>query len=686
MAKPPVACIHPCSVNTPTLLRATTYACIMIIFSHLTPSWRAHWKLRLRLPREAWRQYFRHPGACSRQRSTSPIHGLAWRSHWKSLRHFQYFRHPWQSHAATRYLRSGRRRLLGCILLLFLALGFHGATASTPIEVVVEGVEEPLRTNVFLFLSVEQQKNLPEMAETRIRLLHARAPGEIRAALQPFGYYQPHIDSTLIQDETHWIATYVIALGEPVRIGEMDVRIEGDAAADTEFQKRVADLPLRKGAIFNHAVYERSKRALQNLGAQRGYFDAELQRNEVQVKLETNSASVFLYYHSGRRYRFGSLAFIQDRGLNLDLLQRYVPFQPGAPYDTADLLKMQGALNDSDYFQKVDVQPRRDSIDDLAVPIDVTLVLRDRDKYTVGAGYGTDTGARGKLGWERRMVGPSGNRYSVDLSGSQINTSITAGYRIPVNNPHPDEIVLSGGWTDDHPETSDSQTRLLGVSLNKLRGEWRQGYSLNYRHERFVTGTDNGVSTLYIPEANWQRIHADNRVVTRWGHRIQLVVRGASTNTGSDVTFFQARANAKLILPVLTDGRLLSRIDSGYTQVRDFENLPASQRFYTGGDQSVRGYNYNSLGPVDGLGKVIGGKRLLVGSIEYEHRLLEKWSAAVFYDAGNAYNDRGEKFKEGAGVGVRWKSPIGPVRLDVAWALSTEERPWRIHLVVGPDL
>ena len=372
--------------------------------------------------------------------------------------------------------------------------------------------------------------------------------------------------------------------------------------------------------------------------------------------------------------------------MNLDLLQRYVPFQAGTPYDTADLLKMQSALSDSDYFKKVDVQPRRDSIDDLAVPIDVTLVLRDRDKYTVGAGYGTDTGARGKMGWERRMVGPSGNRYSVELSGSQINTSITAGYRIPVNNPHPDEVVLSGGKTSDHPETSDSQTRLLGVSLNKLRGEWRQAYSLNYRHERFVTGTDSGVSTLYIPEANWQRIHADNRVITRRGHRIQLVVRGASTDVGSDVSFFQTRANAKLILPVMTHGRLLSRVDAGQTNVRDFENLPASQRFYTGGDQSVRGYDYNSLGPVDVLGKVIGGKRLLVGSVEYEHRLREKWSAALFYDVGDAYNTRPEKFKEGAGLGVRWKSPIGPVRLDVAWALSDAERPWRIHLVVGPDL
>jgi translocation and assembly module TamA len=127
-------------------------------------------------------------------------------------------------------------------------------------------------------------------------------------------------------------------------------------------------------------------------------------------------------------------------------------------------------------------------------------------------------------------------------------------------------------------------------------------------------------------------------------------------------------------------------VEGGHTSVKDFDNLPATLRFYAGGDQSVRGYAYNSLGPLDSLGSVAGGKYLLVGSIEYEHRLFEKWSAATFYDVGNAYNSSSEDFKEGAGVGLRWRSPIGPLRVDVSWALSLEEHPWRFHLVVGPDL
>ncbi len=583
--------------------------------------------------------------------------------------------------ARTAVQRSGRRAFIALLLLWGT-----NVCASPTVVVVIEGVDAALRDNVMLFLSIQQQKDLAEISENRIRLLHARAADEIRSALQPFGYYQPSIDSTLAYQQSHWLATYRIDLGEPVRITDMDVHIDGGASTDPEFRLRLADLPIKQGDILNHARYEEAKRALQNLGSQRGYFDAELLRSEVRVDIARNSASVALHYASGARYHFGTVSFLQVDRLELPLLQRYVPFKQGDPYDSNKILKLQTALSDSEYFQQVDVEPRRDRVEDLAVPVDIKLTLRERDKYTLGVGYGTDTGARGKIGWERRIVDAGGKRFSTELNASQINTSVTARYRIPIKNPLTDQIVITGGWTDDHPETSDSQTRLLGISRNQARGEWREAYSLNYRHERFVTGEDSGTSTLFIPEVNWLRIRADNRAFTTRGSRLQIDFRGAAVSLGSDVTFFQTRANAKFVVPVSSGGRLLTRVDGGHTSVKDFENLPASLRFYAGGDQSVRGYAYNSLGPLDSLGNVVGGKYLLVGSVEYEHRLYEKWSAATFYDVGNAYNTSSEDFKEGAGLGLRWRSPIGPVRVDVSWALSLDDHPWRFHLVVGPDL
>src|SRR5690606_9543527 len=119
------------------------------------------------------------------------------------------------------------------------------------------------------------------------------------------------------------------------------------------------------------------------------------------------------------------------------------------------------------------------------------------------------------------------------------------------------------------------------------------------------------------------------------------------------------------------------------TRIDEFSELPASLRFFAGGDQSVRGYRYNSLGPTDASGEVIGGRKLLVGSLEYEHRIRGGWSAAVFYDAGNALEDYGDSLARGAGFGVRWLSPIGQVRIDLASALSEDGNPWRLHLNIG---
>jgi translocation and assembly module TamA len=131
---------------------------------------------------------------------------------------------------------------------------------------------------------------------------------------------------------------------------------------------------------------------------------------------------------------------------------------------------------------------------------------------------------------------------------------------------------------------------------------------------------------------------------------------------------------------------LITRLDIGRTGIDDFTQLPASLRFFAGGDQSVRGYSYNTLGPTDAQGAVVGGPHLLVGSVEYEHALASKWSAAVFFDQGNALNDFRDPLKKGAGVGVRWRTPIGQIRVDVAAALSEPGRPRRFHISIGPDL
>ena len=147
----------------------------------------------------------------------------------------------------------------------------------------------------------------------------------------------------------------------------------------------------------------------------------------------------------------------------------------------------------------------------------------------------------------------------------------------------------------------------------------------------------------------------------------------------------QFAPSGKLLFP-FAGGRVLIRGELGYTEVTDVTELPASIRFFAGGDSSVRGFAYESLGPEDESGDVIGGRHLATGSLEVDHPITERWHLAAFTDAGNAFNTINEfEPRHSAGLGVRWRSPLGPIRLDIARAID-EHRDWRIHLSMGPDL
>jgi translocation and assembly module TamA len=194
-----------------------------------------------------------------------------------------------------------------------------------------------------------------------------------------------------------------------------------------------------------------------------------------------------------------------------------------------------------------------------------------------------------------------------------------------------------------------------------------------------------------MPNIGLTYAKADDRIYTTHGQKIQLNLRGAQKGLGSNTSFLQGQLNGIFIRQLTERGRIILRGEVGMTTIPsflegEFDQLPPSIRFFAGGDHSVRGYDYKSLGPKNVEGDVIGGKNLLAGSVEYEHRLFDKWGVAAFYDVGNAFDGVSAPLKHGAGVGVRWLSPVGAVRIDVAVALSEEDSyPLRLHITVGPD-
>lgn len=581
---------------------------------------------------------------------------------------------------------TARRLLIAFILLLPAA-----ALRAEKVRVEVDGLERDLRRNVLATLSLEEARGDDDLDEDRIRRLHARAPEEIQTALQPFGFYRPGVQSTLEREGDTWLARYTVEPGPALKVTRRDVEILGEGSGDPGFRELAQEFPLAEGETLFHPDYEEGKTALEEYAAENGYLDAAFQTNEIRVDLASYTSEVVLRYDTGPRYRFGPVIFNQDF-LDPDLLRGYITWEQGEPLDVNELLEAQNALSDSTYFQRVEVVTRQEQAQGLEVPIEVNLTASRKQRWTAGAGYGTDTGPRGTVGLELRRINRHGHRGQSELHVSQIEKSFSANYQIPGAYPRTDVLTFQVGYADLRPETSESQSALVGVGLTRARGSWREAFGLNFQREDFEVGVDEGVSDLLLPHASWNRVKADDRISATSGQRLEFKFRGADEALLSNASFLQAQAEGKLIHSFADRFRFIGRAQVGYTETDQFRELPPTMRFFAGGDQSVRGFEYQQLGALDEEGNVIGGPVLLTGSVELEYRFLqkwrflEKWGIAAFYDTGNAMESFSGSLERGAGMGLRWVSPIGPIRADAAWALSEPGRPVRFHLTVGPDL
>lgn len=576
--------------------------------------------------------------------------------------------------------------IMRILLLAILILLSQTIFAQVTVEIKITGIGGDTAENVRLYLSIVDQKNHPLLTEQQLKRLHKKAPEEIKKALQPYGYYAPKITSDLTETKpSNWLANYQIDPGSPIPIAELNIDISEEMRNDPPFQQFLNELPLKKGGTFNHLDYESIKSNLARLASERGYFDARFAKHRVEIDLETYEARVYLNYDGGPRFNYGEI-ILKQNVLKPELIRRYIPFESGSPYSLEELLELQQALNDTNFFRTVEVSPGNPVPGSTDIPIHVELSEKKPQRITFGLGYATNTGARTKLGWDISPLNRRGHRLDNQLNVSQIGYSLSSRYYVPVLNPLTDRLIYTVGIINEETDQTESTALTVGVSLERDHNKWRETISLNYQKEKFKVADDQGVSNLLIPGVHWTRTWAKERILVLDGVRFDLSFRGATREIFSDTDFFQTQTGIKVITPLGRKDRLISSGRIGATWTDEFENLPTSIRFFAGGGQSVRGYPYQSLGPRSTTGEVTGGKYLMLGSIEYEHSFNDKWGAALFYDVGNAYNELDTKLKRGAGIGARWQTPIGPVRIDIAQGLDKPGKPWRLHFSIGPDL
>lgn len=575
------------------------------------------------------------------------------------------------------------------LALTWVLLCFGPVLAAEPFTVVVEGLDGLPLENVQAALALPNGLVRDGRVEpTWARRFAHQAEARAVQALRPFGFYAAEVQTDL-QEPAEGLYRLLVSVraGEPVRIAALRLHLSGPGAQKSLLQVALADFPLAEGDPLRHDLYEEGKGHLLAEAIQLGYLDAQLTRHEVRVNRASLQAEIDLELATGPQFRFGPVDFQGAEDYPQQVLRRYLTFKPGRPFSEAELARTRVNLLDADRFQSVRVVAERPSEAGLTIPIRVELTPKPRHQLRPGIGYGTDTGPRVSLRHRNLNVLQRGHELNTDLLYAQNRESLVSHYMIPIADRLDSLLRFSAEYQRDILDAFDSRALAAEASLTRgLARNVRATVYVNLSREWFQIGEDEArATTLLMPglrvgQRRWTFLSQGR---AEKGYAWQVEIRGASKNLLSDVSLLQGLISGNTILPLAQGLQLILRAEGGVTAQDSFEDLPATIRFFAGGDQSVRGYAYKTLGPEDDQGEVVGGRYLAVASAEIDRRLGENWSLAVFYDSGNAFDDPGQfDPAQGAGLGVRRHTPIGPIKLDLARQLNNAG-DYRVHVSVG---
>jgi len=554
------------------------------------------------------------------------------------------------------------------------------------IRVQLDGVDGELASNARAYLDLVRFAEREDLSEAAVRRLYQRAPAQIRRSLRPFGHYEAEVAShRLERDDGDWSAHFRVEPGPVVTLAETDLRVIGEGADHPAFQRILGDTAVRADTPLRHPDFDRLRERLERAAQTHGFFDRRFARSRLEVNPAERTARAILVFDTGPRYRFGEVVVDQDILVDT-LIERLVFVREGEPYDNERLLRTQYALTDSDYFGSVLVEPGTRDPENLEVPVRVQTTEGRRQRLRAGLGYATDTNARATVRWDWRRVNRRGHRANFETQVSEPIQEIAGQYLIPFGDPLTERLALRGGWISEDSGDTRSRRTTLGVNHRRLIGGWQRNLFTEIIDERTrVRGDPEFSDTLIVPGIGFEKLSADDPINPDSGYRVRSELRGSHQVLGSATDFLRLNLEANRLFALGDNTRAVLRSELGLGLVRGFAELPASQRFFAGGDQSVRGFDYNELSPRDDQGRAVGGRHLLFASAEIQQRIHGPLHAVGFVDAGNALDDFGDEIEASAGTGLHIQTPIGRLRLEVAFPF-TASRTLRLHINIRPDL
>jgi translocation and assembly module TamA len=558
---------------------------------------------------------------------------------------------------------------------------------ASPVKVNVQGADEALTNNLKAFLP--SLRNLKcDASRERVQRFIESSNEKLAEGAEAMGYYAAQFQVTPARQANCLVLNVAVKPGNPVRVKQVQIEVTGAGKTLPEFQSILATPPYRAGDVLVHQPYEDFKTNLTRTANNLGFFDAKYLNREIQVDPDKLEAVVHIAFDTGKRYQVGKVSVTQDV-LDDKHLRHYVRVQQGDTYNLENLLKQQRILEGSGYYSDVQVRGQYQHLENGdAVPVEIVAQRRKRYTYTGKLGYGSDTGARAETGMEVHWMNRRGHQLTTKGKIGQKEQSVEATYKVPLWNPENEYTSFSAGWQKSDNNDIKSNGMKVGVDYNRRSDDdWQQTIFINYLDETTqVTGEDEIRSQLALLGGRVKKTKTNDLLFPSEGWQVLAEVQGGRKGLLSDQNILQGKVQGKYLYSFDNQGKVIAQGALGSTLTDEFDAVPKSLRFFAGGQNSVRGYDFESLGEKNTAGEVVGGKHLLTSSLEYEHPVADKISAAAFVDAGNAFDNTANlTMKVGAGVGVRYKSPLGPIRVDVA-VPTDKQRDVHFYFSLGPDL
>lgn len=563
-------------------------------------------------------------------------------------------------------------------------------TASSRVE--ISGANEflPLLNDNLQIVRLTRDASIN--AEELQRLL-AITPQQIKDLLATEGYFSVDVTASLEVNPQQAVAKLQVNTGEPTKISQVDIQFAGALANAPDGPARINRLRrqwlLAPGERFRQAQWDAAKNALLKNLLARDYPAAQIADSSAQIDPAQHRAKLTILVDSGPAFTFGELDINGLQRYSRSLIDRINTIRPGEAYSQERLSELQARLLDTGYFRSVFATVNADPEQAQRAPIRLDLNEIESKRLGIGLGFSTDSGARAQLKWLDRNFMARDWRLETTLRADR-QTQLAEGnlYLRPLEQGVYQDLLH--GWVPS-VGLSFGRTYLTGEELDKIRNSVRLSSPSKFDEQilafsfladrRRIEGLEPLTRQALVASYSYARRRLDQLISPRRGNVVSMELSAGLGGVLNDENIARVLVQGWLLQPLGQRWSAVLRAQVGQVFGARDQSVPDDLLFRTGGDQSVRGYGFGRLGVPRG-GAIVGGNVLAVISAEFIYQIKPAWGIAVFTDAGDAAASRAEfNLKQGSGVGARWRSPIGPVNIDVAHGHETGET--RLHFSLG---